>query len=250
MLTHKHMHIDHIFQRKGVLFFFHFLTARKTKLDYRLVVQLANRHCFDQQPLLLLLQKFTKIIVWFLLKEKFVIVICLLLLLLLFCFVLSARRTVKAKVKLKPWQPLPSTQNDFSPSVETIYTSLGVANFWARKTNKLAKQQHKTCWYYMVIAGLETLLAVGKAYLKFLLKLEAHTILNSLDSNKETLWRGLIVCITEEKVETVMTFEPTECCVLVQQAVHLHIILCKVLTCVQVGESIFCLHTVTCGTST
>lgn len=72
---------------------------------------------------------------------------------------------------------------------------------------------------------------------------EIHTFLNSLDRDEETLWRCLIFTVTEEKVETIMTFEPTECSVFIQQAVHLHIILCKVLTCVQFSESSFCLHT-------
>lgn len=83
-----------------------------------------------------------------------------------------------------------------------------------------------------------------------MVKLEAYTFLNSLDSDEETLWRCLIVSVTEEKVEAVMTFEPTECSVFVKQAVHLHIVLRKVLTCVQVSESSFCLHTVTCEIST
>lgn len=81
------------------------------------------------------------------------------------------------------------------------------------------------------------------------MKLEAHTFLNSFDSDEETLWRCLIVSVTEEKMKTVMSFEPTKCCVLIKQAVHLHILLCKVLTCAQVGKSSFCLHTVTCDTS-
>lgn len=94
----------------------------------------------------------------------------------------------------------------------------------------------------MIIAGLERVLIITKAHFKFEVKPEAHTFLNSLDSNEETLWRCLIVSVTEEKVEAVMTFEPTECSVFVQQVIHLHIILCKVLTCVQVSESSSCLH--------
>lgn len=81
--------------------------------------------------------------------------------------------------------------------------------------------------------------------MKFVVKPGAHTFLYSLDSDEETLWRCLIVSITEEKVETVMTFKSTEYSVFVPQTVHLHIILCKVLTCVQVNQSSFCLHTVT-----
>lgn len=113
-----------------------------------------------------------------------------------------------------------------------------------KNNNNTHTQRHETCLNNSCRSN-KTRLIITEAYWKAVLRFESHTFFNSLDSDEETLWRCLIVSITEKKVETVMTFEPTECSVFVPQAVHLHIILCKVLTSIQVSESCVCLHTVT-----